>query len=61
VESSDAVSSAIGSWEDVVSTWMACLSEEQLLAKVGSSDSAGSEPVSHSHAGNTFQVLDFFF
>jgi len=61
VESIDAVSSVTGRWEDVVSTWMACSLEEWLLAKVDSSDSVGSKPVSHSHAGDTFWVLDFFF
>ena len=57
----EAVSSATGGWEDVVSTWIACLSEEQLSAKVGSSDSLGSELVSYSNTGDTIQVLASFF
>jgi len=61
VEYCEAVSSATGGWEDVVSTWIACSSEERPAAKVGSSDSLGSEVVSYSNTGDTFRVLASFF
>ena len=46
--------------KDVVSTWMACSSEERLLDKVVP-NSLGSEQVSRFHAGDNFRVLATFF
>jgi len=61
VQSCEALPSATGGWEDVVSTWITCSSEERLSAKVGSSDSLGSELVSYSNTGGTIWVLASFF
>ena len=61
VQSCEAVPSATGGWEDVVSAWIACSSKERLSAKVGSSDSLESELVSYSNTGDTSWVLAPFF
>jgi len=61
IEYCETVSSAMGGWEDVVSTWIVCSSEERPSAKVGSSDSLGSEVVLYSNTGDTNQVLASFF